>query len=173
MSAQVRRVLTFAALGACVLASPAHAHRFHVSIADAEFNESSQRLEVALNINARDAEEALGRHGEWAQPAKDRSEIDRRLSTYVAERWSFFSADGQTQGPTWLGYQIEGEHLWLYFEVTLPGGLDGARIENRMFFELDPRQVNTVNFREGDWRFSVAFSRDRRTRTLSRIEPEG
>jgi hypothetical protein len=140
------------------LAQPAGAHRFHVSIAEAEFNDSSQRLEVAQNVSLLDVEEALS-------PETDREE---RLAGYVAERWNFVSADGTVRKPVWVGHEVEGDHLWLYFEVPLPGGLDGARVENRMFFELDSRQVNTVNFREGDWRFSAAYRHGERVREFSR-----
>ena len=152
----------------CLLASSAGAHRFHVSIAEAEFNDSSQCLEIALNVSVHDMQEALRQHDEWAGSAKDESELQQRLSTYVNERWRFLSADGLVRTPLWIGHQVEGEHLWLYFEIIMPGGLEGARIDNRIFFELDPRQVNTVNFRQGDWRFSIAYSQSQRVRTISR-----
>jgi len=153
----VTRSLPLILVVAGLLAVPALAHRYHVSIAEAEFNETSQRLEIALNISARDAQEALPHHDDPGRP----------LSAYVSERWSFVSADGKGRDPVWIGHEIEGDHLWLYFEVPMPGGLDGARIENRMFFELDPRQVNTVNFRQGDWRFGVAYSRNYRAGPIS------
>ena len=161
-------LVLFALLAVGLLATSARAHRFHVSIAEAEFNDSSQCLEVALNVSSQDMEEALRQYDEWAQPAKNEADQVQRLSTYVAQHWSFVSAEGQARQPRWLGSQIEGDHLWLYFEIVLPGGLDGARIDNQIFFELDPRQVNTVNFHEGDWRFSTAYSRNHHVRAIAR-----
>ena len=154
--------------GLCLLASSAWAHRFHVSLAEAAFNDSSQRLEVALSVSVHDMEEALLRQDELADPESDSVEPQQQLSNYVMEHWNVVSADGQVRNLDWIGSQVEGELLWLYFEIKLPGGLEGARIDNQMFFELDARQVNTVNFREGDWQFSSTYSRDHRVLPISR-----
>jgi hypothetical protein len=142
--------------------APALAHRFHVSIAEAEFSSESGKLEIALSVRAQDMEEAFGLMPDLAGSREE------SLAAYVAMRWHFTGADGRVRTPEWVGVEPQGKNLWLYFEVAMPGGLEGARIENRMFFELDPRQVNTVNFRQDDWRFSVAYRQGHEATPFSR-----
>ena len=45
-------------------------------------------------------------------------------------------------------------------------GLQGLQFSQRMFFELESSQANTINFREGEKRTSLRFHRSRPWQTL-------
>ncbi len=60
----------------------------------------------------------------------------------------------------WIGKEIEIEYAWLYVEICLPEqGVAGLEFSNRMFFELEETQTNTINFQDGKRKTSLNFTR--------------
>ncbi len=59
----------------------------------------------------------------------------------------------------WVGKEIDLRYAWLYFEICIPDGVVGLEFTNRIFFELEPDQANTINFTDGDWNSSLRFTR--------------
>ena len=71
--------------------------------------------------------------------------------------------DKEKQTPSiihWIGKEIEIEYAWLYFEICLPEtGVAGLEFSNRIFFELEDTQTNTINFQDGQRKTSLNFTR--------------
>ncbi|MCH7603194.1 MAG: hypothetical protein IIB54_10535 [Planctomycetes bacterium] len=60
----------------------------------------------------------------------------------------------------WIGMEITIEYAWLYFEICLPEkGVAGLEFSNRIFFELEDTQTNTINFEEVGRKTSLSFTR--------------
>ncbi len=59
----------------------------------------------------------------------------------------------------WVGMEIDLRYAWLYFEICIPDGIMGLEFSNRIFFELEPDQANTINFTHGTWKTSLSFTR--------------
>ncbi|MCH7546962.1 MAG: hypothetical protein IID30_11240 [Planctomycetes bacterium] len=60
----------------------------------------------------------------------------------------------------WIGKEITIEYAWLYFEICLPEkGVAGLEFSNRIFFELEDTQTNTINFEEVGRKTSLSFTR--------------
>ena len=60
----------------------------------------------------------------------------------------------------WIGKEITIEYAWLYFEICLPEqGIAGLEFSNRIFFELEDAQTNTINFEDGKCKTSLSFTR--------------
>ncbi|MEM7517190.1 MAG: DUF6702 family protein, partial [Planctomycetota bacterium] len=55
------------------------------------------------------------------------------------------------------GFEVSAKETWVYFEVPLPDGLDGVQLENRVFFDLHAKQINTVLIRDGEFRQTLTF----------------
>jgi len=148
------------------------AHRFHVTMAEAEFNAETGRLEVALSVKLDDLERALRLRKDWIDPPAAGNELDSRVATYLDLAWLFVDAEADTQSIVWVGAEYGSHDAWLYFEVPLPSGLEGVVVENRVFLELDPEHLNTVNFRQGGISFTESFSRhESRRRLVLPIQP--
>lgn len=60
----------------------------------------------------------------------------------------------------WIGKEITIEYAWLYFEICLPEqGIAGLEFSNRIFFELEETQTNTINFQDAQRKASFNFTR--------------
>ncbi|MCZ6835423.1 MAG: hypothetical protein O7G85_06575 [Planctomycetota bacterium] len=71
----------------------------------------------------------------------------------------------------WVGKEIDVRYAWLYFEICLPEkGLKGLEFSNRIFFDIEPDQDNTVNLKDGNWKPSLRFNRNETWKTLKKAE---
>lgn len=167
-AAALRRVAAFAAfLAALFLAPFAAAHPVHTSHADADFHPATHRLEISLRVIAGDLLAALQTEAgagaaELSWEKTPPAELDRRIRAYVEPRFRFLDRDGRETALRWVGRdgdRADGEQrVWLYLEVDLPGGLDGASVQHTLLFERVPEQRNTVRIRQGDRSITLSFS---------------
>jgi hypothetical protein len=149
------------AIVALTLASSGLAHPIHRSIAEANYNRTTQTLEVALRVFADDFQDALGAHAKKKisfekTPAAD---LDRLIEAYLAERFTIKTVDGATAKLRWLGRELKDaeNELWLYFEAPLPTRIEGIKIWHRMLSEHFRDQLNSVVVRDGTRKVTLVF----------------
>lgn len=143
------------------LGGAALAHPRHASIADAEWNAETGRLEVALRVNAVDLEQALRRISQRPVDLDTSAGLDRLMQDYLARSFVVKDSSGKRAGLIWVGYEADLKEAWLYFEVPLEKGPDNVTFADGVFFELLPDQANTINFRMGKQRKSLTCTADR------------
>lgn len=163
-----RRALLNAAAGALLLpwhAREAHAHPYHVSLAEAHHRPDTGRLEVSLRLTPEDLDAELGRRlgrrvelGE--HPFDPRSELDRELERMLRDGFVLAGADGLHYGVHLVGRELADQHAWIYFELAAPPKLDGLTLWVGLLFELEGRMENTVNLVSESGRRSFLFRRD-------------
>ncbi len=149
----------------CLLPRLASAHPLHVSHAEADFNRDTGKLEVALKVFADDFE------GKLTEQAGRRISLEKTPQTelaalcagYLAKTFTVKSRDGTAQPLAFIGHKLkEAEnHLWLYFEMPLPGGADGARILHAVLGDGFRDQLNSVRVRDGAHEVTLVFFPDR------------
>lgn len=148
-----------------LLAAPATAHPLHISHAEADYNRETGQLEVALRVFADDFEARLTtRAGHRVSLEKTpKVELDALCLAYLAATFTVKSRDGTPQPLHWVGRELkEAEnHLWLYFEVTLPGGAEGARIFHGVLGDEFRDQLNSVLVRDGDRAVTLVYFPER------------
>lgn len=155
-TAQVLLVLGLFGLGAV---EPARAHPFHVTIAEAEHNLQAKTLEVALRVNSIDLEAILSQRANRKVDLDETKDVDAMIVAYLNETFRVETSAKTPLKLKWVGKEAEVKTAWLYFELSVPNGIDGLRISNRVFFELEPDQTNTVNLKRGKERASLRFTR--------------
>ena len=163
-----RRALLGAAAGALVwLWRPreAHAHPYHVSLAEAHHRPDTGRLEVSLRLTPEDLDAELGRRlGKRVelseQPFDPHSELDRELERILRDGFVLAGADGLHYGVHLVGRELDEQHAWIYFELAAPPKLDGLTLWVGLLFELEARMENTVNLVSASGRRSFLFRRD-------------
>ena len=133
-----------------------HAHPIHTSIAEADYNGKTSKLEVALRVFVDDFEAALSVHAQRRISLEKTPppEFDALAHAYLAEKFTVRSRAGTLVAPHWVGREIKpGENeLWFYFELLLPDGVEGARIHHRALAEQFSNQINSVRVRDADGR---------------------
>ena len=138
----------------------AYAHPFHVSNAEVEWNEESKSLEVALKVWPIDLEEALENETRRSLDLDKTEDIDQLIVSYLQSRFVFHQADGKPAKIDWLGKEISVKSAWLYFEIPLESSPEGIEVENRLFLEQLPDQVNLLQFKTGRKRMTLRFAAD-------------
>jgi hypothetical protein len=142
------------------------AHTFHVCLAEAEFNRESGDLEVALRLSPEDLENVLSRAAGRHLVLEREEDIDERILAWLRRGLVVRPAGGDPAEIRWVGKEIKPAVVWLYFEVPLPDGLYGVMVENRLLMDLEPQQVNTMNFRDGEFHTSLSFMRGKEVQHL-------
>ena len=138
----------------------AAAHPGHSSIAEAEWNAKTGRLEIALQVNPIDLERALGRLADRPIDLDKSAGVDRLLQKYLARSFFAREPDGKQAKLIWVGHEVDAKDVWLYFEVPLKKGLENVTFGSAFLLELLPDQANTINFRVGKLRKSLTFTAD-------------
>jgi hypothetical protein len=130
------------------LAPLASAHPIHTSYAEADFRPETKKLEVALRVYPDDLETALtARAGkkitlEHTPPPS----FDILLLDYLRATFLIHAADGTTPTIHLVGRELKDrdQHLWIYFECSLPSGLAGTRLSHRFLRDAFPEQLNAL-----------------------------
>lgn len=142
------------------LAAIAVAHPAHVSMAEIEFNDETQRIECAMRVHSADFERALRQRVGHAIDLEKTKSIDRAIIDYVSDRFVVATAADKSTKLIWVGKEVADDHTWLYFEVPAPGGLIGTTVRNQMFFDQFPDQINLLTYRWRKDRRTIWFSSD-------------
>ena len=141
-----------------LLGNIAAAHPCHSSIAEAEWNAKTGRLEIAMQLNPVDLEQALRRLAERPIDLDKSAGVDRLMEKYLARAFLVREPDGKRAKLIWVGFEVDLKDAWLYFEVPLKNGPENVTFGSAFFMELLPDQTNTINFRIGKLRKSLTFT---------------
>lgn len=143
---------------------PMHAHKFHFSSTLLDYNPSAKTYEITVRLFADDIEAVMTRMA-GRQIEVDRSpDAERLCFQYLKERLRLRGPDTKPIALRWVGLEVKVTTVYAYLEADAPAtGLRDLAVENTIFFELLPGQVNTVilkdpvhgrprdlNFRAGD-----------------------
>lgn len=125
-------------------------HPFHVTLTEAEWNQQTNRLECALRVDPRDLDLALSAQEKRPVRSEEVSdaELKRMTTEYLRKRMRLLRT-GEDEPATlhWVGSEADTKYRWLYFELQPPAGERELVMENRLFFEVQAGQRNTVVFR--------------------------
>jgi hypothetical protein len=149
------------------LSATLNPHPYHVTIAEAELNTKTKKLEVALKLRPEDLERALSARLQKKINIEKHPKIDALITAYLQSCLTFKDKKGKAQKLSWVGKELNLKSLWLYFEIPMPNGLQALKIENKLLFKVLPDQLNTMNFKDGKTRCSLTFSRKHKTRTVA------
>ena len=152
--------------------APVAAHPYHTTLAEADWNGETNRLEIALRLLPEDFERALSARDRGSKPpADDPGALDDRIVAWLSQDFRVIPNDGEPAPIEWVGKEISIEYVWLYFEIPLPGGLDGVTFEHRLLLDLEPEQVNTLLLRHDGERTTLTFRREGFRRRLAPPNP--
>lgn len=130
------------------LAPIASAHPIRTSFAEADFRPETHKLEIALRVYPDDLEAALtARTGQPISLARTPPPaFDVALLAYLRATFLLRAADDTTPTLQLIGRELKDndQHLWIYFECTLPGGLAGTRLSHRVLRDAFPEQLNAL-----------------------------
>lgn len=151
-------------------------HPFHVSTAEVEFNDKTQRLEVALKCQTTDLERALRLMAGKKIDIEDDPQIDILVTSYLTENFYLAQATAEPEKAKkisdatpssklmpevpnapkepvkLIGKEFETKWIWIYFELQPPAGEQPLVLVNRVLFEVNTGQINTCLIRHAGQR---------------------
>lgn len=139
------------------------AHPIHVSVTEIMFDEKERELEIIARIFIDDLESSI-------QHAKHQSELkllepsggvttDQLVKEYLEPRFKI-TLDGKEQRIKYLGYEIEGEAILCYIQVSNVKKWRIIEVLNSVITELYDDQSNLVHVTVNDEVKSLRLMRD-------------
>lgn len=134
-----------------ILVSSLALHPFHVSVCDIEVNAENKSLEISQRIFLDDLENALRKTSGWstldiAHPS-DQVKFDAILKNYVTSHLSI-SINGQVETLNYLGYEIEGDAMWCYVEITKVKKVKDIGVKSTILLDSFEDQMNLVHIKK-------------------------
>ena len=122
-------------------------HPFYVSVTEIVHNKTTGTIQVSVRIFFDDFERALEKkykkNVNILKPAS-RKEVDELISTYIKDHLKV-SANGKPVELKYLGYEIEEDAAWCYFETSKVNAVKLMNVENDILFEQHAAQSNMIH----------------------------
>jgi hypothetical protein len=123
-------------------------HPYFISLSEIKYNQGSKKLEIAQKIFWDDLETELsaiyGQKVDFLKPS-DAAKLDQMIKEYLLSKQEII-VNGQKVTLQYLGYEIEEDAAWFYYEsgkVSAPKTVD---IKMTLLVNQFPGQQNIVNF---------------------------
>lgn len=122
-------------------------HPFYVSVTEVVQQKNNGAVQVSSRIFFDDLERALEKQYKTKvnilKPA-DRKQVDALITRYIKAHLKI-SANGKILDLKYLGYEIEEDAAWCYFETADVGSVKHLSIKNDILFEQHESQSNLVH----------------------------
>ena len=169
-------ISTLAVLFAIAAASPVFAHHSPPSLTEIEWNDESQRFEIAMRLSIPDLQDALSAKLNRRFRVEGTPDRDEHIRNYVRENFSVVFVGDKECRLRWVGVELQLHDVWVYFEAESVGGIttelapkktaadkwqrflnpsgsvSGTRavvVRNSCMLKLRPGQENVIQFRNG------------------------
>ena len=132
-------------------------HPFYVSITEIKQNPATHSLEISCRMFSDDLEKALEKQYhtqlDIIKP-KDKTLANKLIQDYV-KKHLLIRIDGKALNLNYVGYEIQEDGTWSYFEVK---GVDQPKkinIHDDLLYELHLEQINMLHVTVGQERKST------------------
>lgn len=122
-------------------------HPLYISMTDVTYNNSTKNIEISVRIFTDDFEAVLRKQAntkiDLTNPA-DEKFINNMISTYVQQNLQIKTGD-QILAMQYVGYEIEQESTWAYFEVPFNTEPKSFAFINKLLYDFSEKQINLVH----------------------------
>jgi hypothetical protein len=122
-------------------------HPFFVSVTEINHNAKNQTIEVSCRMFYDDLEKALNTryhtHVDIVKPA-DKAKLNQLISDYI-KRHLIIKADGKAVGLTYIGYEIQEDGAWCYFEAKGIATVKRVDVHDELLYNEHPEQINMLH----------------------------
>jgi hypothetical protein len=119
-------------------------HPFYVSVIDINHNTKEETVELSIRIFTQDLEETLQKHSaakiDMVHPA-NKAVLDKQINDYIKQKLQL-KMNGQTVTMQYVGYEIQLESVWIYFEVPKIKQLKKLDVNCTILYDFQNIQSN-------------------------------
>jgi hypothetical protein len=122
-------------------------HPFYVSVIDINHNNKEASLEISVRTFTTDLENRLEKEYnvklDLSDP-KQKAKAETYINLYVQKRLAL-SANGKKGNMEFVGFEIQKESTWSYFEIKNVAQLKQLDVFCEILFGIDPSQINILH----------------------------
>lgn len=122
-------------------------HPFFVSVTEIKQNQTNHSIEISCKMFSDDLEKALEKQYhvqlDLIKPA-DKAQINKLIDDYV-KKHLIIRADGKVLNFAFVGYEIQEDGVWSYFEVKGINAVKQVNIHDDLLYEQHPEQINMMH----------------------------
>ena len=122
-------------------------HPFYVSVTEINHSQKTKTVQISVRIFFDDFESALDKRYKTninILKPKDRKQVDMLISDYIKSHLEI-KANTKLLILEYLGYQIEEDAAWCYFESEKVESIEKLDIQNNILFEQHDSQINMIH----------------------------
>jgi hypothetical protein len=123
-------------------------HPFYISLTDIRYNPTNQNLEISQRIFWDDLEVALSDQVkskvDFLNP-EDAEKLNETVEKYLLSMMEI-SVNGKNAQLQYLGYEVEDDAAWFYFESYKVAVPKEVKVESRLLLDHFGSQQNIFNF---------------------------
>lgn len=124
---------------------------FFSSMTKVDYVDGSKTLKFTTKMNTNHISEAIKINPSTAA-------FEAEVKKYVNNNFDVY-VNGVSKNLTFTGSQVNGESVWVYFEVSGVNSIEALKIKNTILLGTFPKQVNIIN---------IAYKGNQKTMTFQR-----
>lgn len=109
-----------------------------------DYNANEKLVEITIQLFTRDLVPVLEKQTKKSIDLEKTPEIDKILLDYLSRNFVLKNTKGEAQKLNWVGKELKVDTAYVYIEIPLPESLEGASLQNTIFFESFPEQTNLL-----------------------------
>jgi len=122
-------------------------HPFYVSVTEINHNAKTQSLEITCRIFYDDLERTIEKqnhiHIDIVKPA-DKAKVNQLINDYI-KKHLVIKADGKPVALAYVGYEVQEDAAWSYFEVKGISKVKKFEIHDDLLYTEHPEQINIIH----------------------------
>ncbi len=152
------------------------AHRYHASLTRIDFNAETQTAEITIQLFIHDLVPVIERQYKRKLEPEDSATADPLILDYLRSTFILKNKAGDAGEIKWVGKELEVEKAFIHLEIPMPGGIEGASLQNTIFFETFVEQTNRVNIHSGKKSATLTYLPGNKPKTITfraagKVEP--
>jgi hypothetical protein len=139
-----------------LLVTTSFVHPFYVSLIDIRYNEAEATAEISIRIFTDDLEQTLRKQSgtkiDLVNPT-NKAAAEAELSKYIRQKL-LLKIDGKPCQLEYLGYEIQKESVWSYWEVKQVKPMKGLQADCSILYDFVNLQTNIFHVKKGEKEWS-------------------
>jgi len=157
------RISLFKSLIVCLLCGVAlssAAHRYFFGLTELSVNPKKNSIEVIHQLTAHDIDNAIAEQ-QQIHFSPEHPEYEQLIQAYVEAHFKIVDVKDNKNNEialNWVGLEIAKSNVYIYQEANFENFLSGLVVKNDLLVDTYPKQINTVNYKDGTNIGSLTFS---------------
>ncbi|MGV3527923.1 MAG: DUF6702 family protein [Flavisolibacter sp.] len=122
-------------------------HPFYVSVMEVQQNAKEKSLELTYRIFTDDFEHTINKNYKQEldiSTKKDQAAFDKFIPDYM-NRHVAIAVDGKGVSPQYVGYEVDKESVYIYFEVKNVTAVKQIDVQTKLLHDYTPEQINIIH----------------------------